>query len=352
MGTTFLQTSSLYKVYSTLEKEAWNSYVSRSFVFDFYHTCDYHLMDSQGDPFLFVYEKDDIFLAIPLIKRKIDGAPYFDCTCVYGYTGPLTNMDFSELPADIIDDFISKLTIYFKSQGIISVFCVLHPLLNQSLLLNATDGLVNVGKTVAIDLRISLEEQIAQYRRPIRMKVNQLRNKGFEIRLIDTENQLNQFADIYRENMTKVGASERYLFDNTYFNKFMNATDFKTELLAAYYQDKMVAGAMVVLTNNIMQLHLAGTSSEFRKESPMKLIFDEACLLGRKRGMHFMHLGSGVGGKEDSLFHFKQGFSENTFDFTTWRYIVDKKIYNELVQSKLDGNEAPNTDLFPLYRFI
>lgn len=352
MGTTFLQTSSLYKVYSTVEKEAWNSYVSRSFVFDFYHTCDYHLMDSKGVPFLFVYEIEEFFIAIPLIKREIEGTPYFDCTCVYGYTGPLANIDFSEVPKDVINDFISKLTIYFNSQYIISVFCVLHPLLNQSLLLNATNSLVNVGKTVAIDLRITLEEQIAQYRRPIRMKINQLRNKGFEVRLINTESQLIQFADIYRENMTKVGASEHYLFDNTYFIEFMNAVDFKAELLAAYYQDKMVAGAMVTLTNNIMQLHLAGTSNEFLKESPMKLIFDEACLLGRKRGMHFMHLGSGVGGKEDSLFHFKQGFSENTFDFTTWRYIVNKKIYNELVQRKLAGNEAPDTDLFPLYRFV
>lgn len=357
MNTSLAKTISIsnvlsYKIVNISEKEVWDHYVRRARIADLYHTRDYHLLDSQGESFLFVYEKDDLFIAFPLIKRAIDGSIYFDCTSVYGYTGPISNVDFSEIPLNICYEFERLFDGYLKSANIVSVFCVLHPLSNQQFLLKRPDRLVQVGKTIAVDLRQSLEEQRLQYRRPIRMKINQLRRKGFEVRLADSTDQLRQFAEIYRENMIKVGASKKYLFDDAYFEDFMNAIDFKPELLLAYYQDQPVAGAMVAMTNNIMQLHLAGTRIEFFKESPMKLLFDEACLLGRSREMQFMHLGSGVGGKEDSLFHFKRGFSEKLCNFTTWRYIVNEDVYEALVDKKLAGRERPDTSLFPLYRFI
>lgn len=352
VSTVAITESSSYKAINIKERESWSYYIKRAFISDFYHTCDYHMLDTQGDSFLFVYEEGKIFIAVPMVKREIEGSPYFDCTSVYGYTGLLSNIDFLEMPSNIWHNYQKCLDQYLKSENIVSFFCVIHPLSNQHLLLEKTENLTKVGKTIAIDLLQSLEDQRTQYRRPFRMKINQLRRKGFEIRLADSKEQLIEFSEIYRENMIKVGASSKYFFDYQYFEDFMSARDFKPELLVAYYQNEMVAGAMVALTSNIMQLHLAGTRNEFLKESPMKLIFDEACLLGRARDMHFLHLGSGVGGKEDSLFHFKRGFSERAFDFTTWKYIVDKKVYDKLIQEKLTGSTILDTNLFPLYRFI
>lgn len=357
MNTSLAKTISIsnilsYKVVNISEKEIWNHYVREARLADLYHTRDYHLLDTQGEPFLFVYETADLFIAFPMIKRPIEGSSYFDCTAVYGYTGPISNVDFSEIPLNICYEFEKLFEAYLRSANFVSVFCVLHPLSNQQFLLRQSDRLIQVGKTIAVDLQQTLEEQRMGYRRPIRMKINQLRRKGFEVRLADSAEQLQQFAQIYRENMIKVGASTKYLFDDAYFEDFMNASDFKPELLLAYYQDQPVAGAMVALTNDIMQLHLAGTRVEFFRESPMKLLFDEACLLGRAREMRFMHLGSGVGGNEDSLFHFKRGFSEKLCNFTTWRYIVDEDVYETLVNEKLAGRPRPETSLFPLYRFV
>jgi hypothetical protein len=352
VNTISIKNSSGYKVINTVEKERWNYYIKQSYSYDFYHTCDYHTMETSGDPFLFVYEQEKMFIAIPLIKRKIDASFYFDCTSVYGYTGPLSNIDFLHISAAVWDDFNTVFENFLLTEKIVSVFTILHPLFNQHDFLKKKHCLHNVGKTVALDLKQSVEEQRAQYRRPIRMKINQLRRNGFEIRMANTREQLDEFALIYRENMMKVGASDRYLFDNKYFENFMNAEDFKTDLLLAYYNNRMVAGAMVVSTGNIMQLHLAGTCNEFLKESPMKLIFDEASLLARSKDLHFLHLGSGIAGNEDSLFHFKRGFSDCLFDFVTVRYIVDETIYNKLVNDKLGNDEKPNINLFPLYRFI
>ncbi|HWV73131.1 MAG TPA: GNAT family N-acetyltransferase, partial [Pseudosphingobacterium sp.] len=271
------------------------------------------------------------------------------CTSVYGYSGPISNVNFASLPIEFLDKFYLFFLSFLHSQKIVSIFSVLHPLSDQQILLNRTESLHPIGKTVAINLRLPIEEQRLQYRRPIRLKINQLRRKGFTVRLTKSLDKLHVFAEIYRENMIKVGASDKYIFDDKYFEEIMGSADFDTELLLAYYQEEIVAGAMMVFTNNIVQLHLAGTRNEFLKESPMKLIFDEASLIGRAREMHYLHLGSGVGGKEDSLFHFKRGFSDCLFDFTTWRYIVNPEIYNELVLARAGKVDA---SLFPLYRFV
>lgn len=335
------------------EKDTWNHYIKESTEFDFYHTYDYHLMDHGGDPFIFVYQEGSRFLSLPFIKRKIEQTPYFDCTSVYGYTGALTNIDRTNFVDDgFIDRFSDALKKFLLKENIICCFSVLHPLFDQKAIFKSIkDGqLLDVGQTVAINLQTSLEEQRSKYRRPIRMKVSQLRRKGYEVHRADSELQLREFITIYRENMIKVGASEKYFFEDEYFERFMHATDYQTELLLACYENKIVAGAMVVLTNDIMQLHLAGTRSEFFSESPMKLIFDEATLLGRARDARLLHLGSGVGGKADSLFHFKIGFSDNLFDFTTWQFIANETIYNELVQNKIERGLTPNPLYFPLYR--
>ncbi|WP_134091915.1 GNAT family N-acetyltransferase [Olivibacter sp. XZL3] len=355
-----LQTSSSFKVLTLQEKDLWNRYLHEACESDFYHTWEYHALDKQGQAFMFIYEREDLFIGVPLIKRPIPGTGYYDCTSVYGYVGPFSNKDLLAIQDSIKQDFHLVFRDYLQSQKIVTVFAVLHPLFKQQGLLaggftvqdNASCELKPVGKTIAIDLKQSLDEQRLQYRRPIRMKINQLRKKGFTVKVAESEKELHEFIDLYVENMAKVNASEKYFFEQAYFENFMLSTSFSPRLLVAYYEDRMVAGAMIGMTKQVVQLHLAGTRNEFLRESPMKLIFDEASLIGRANNMQYLHLGSGVGGAEDSLFHFKRGFSENVFDFVTWRYIVDHSVYVDLVEEKINGKTAPDVDLFPLYRFV
>lgn len=351
-STVYIDNELSYKVLGITQKKCWNDYIKRSLSYDFYHTWDYHVLDTAGSPLLFVYEQEGLFIALPLIKREINGSDYFDCTSAYGYTGPLSNVDFAEIPINTSTRFFLALEEYLLSIRIVSLFSVLHPLMNQFDFLKRKISLSKIGNTIGLDLRQSLEQQRLQYRRPVRQKINQLRRNGFIVKLADSAEQLLEFAAIYRENMTKVGASSRYFFDDKYFHDFINSQDYEAELLVAYYQNRMVAGALVTFGKTIMQLHLSATSNDFLRESPMKLIFDEASLLGRAKDMHILHLGSGIGGREDSLFHFKRGFSECLYDFATVRYIVDPQVYNNLVEAKIKNSEAPNTDLFPLYRFL
>ena len=68
-----------------------------------------------------------------------------------------------------------------------------------------------------------------------------------------------------------------------------------------------------------------------------------------------MHLGGGVGSVQDSLFHFKAGFSKIRNDFLTWQFIVQPAVYDLLVNEKLRNNLSSsdrdsNSFYFPYIR--
>src|SRR5690606_226324 len=138
-------------------------------------------------------------------------------------------------------------------------------------------------------------------------------------------------------------------FSKQYFYDFLATEDFNSKLLVAKFDEEIVAGAIFTYTDKIMQYHLAGTTEKFIRETPMKLIIDEARLLANELGVVHLHLGGGVGGHDDdSLFRFKSGFSKNFKQFSVWKYIVDEEQYHQLVESRKNSNQSSN--FFPLYR--
>ena len=80
-------------------------YVKNSAEYDFYHTWYYHSLDQTGDPFLFIYEESNNFIAFPLLDRKIEDSDLSDLTSVYGYTGPISNLKFEELNDAFMENF-------------------------------------------------------------------------------------------------------------------------------------------------------------------------------------------------------------------------------------------------------
>jgi hypothetical protein len=71
----------------------------------------------------------------------------------------------------------------------------------------------------------------------------------------------------------------------------------------------------------------------------------------KERKNLWMHLGGGVGGKQDSLFRFKAGFSHSRHPFRTLRVVLDKAAYAELVRAHDPTVDPTQLDgFFPLYR--
>ena len=323
----------------------WEIIVKSSAKYDFYHTSFYHKIDNNFSSLLFVAEDELDFLALPLVLRPIGQALWVDFTSVYGYCGPISNRKNFDFDQYFIDFFEFKLKEYCRENNVISLFSRLHPLIVHQTIFRNIGEVSPINKTVAIDLKLSPEEQKRQYRKSTKSELNQLRRKGFYVVEAKSTEDLERFIEIYYETMDRVKASPYYYFSKEYFLSFLRNNYFQNKLLLAKFEDKIIAGAIFTITDKIMQYHLAGTTEEFIKVTPMKLILDEARLLGNDLSLDYLHLGGGVGGSDDDpLFRFKSGFSKSCFQFSVWKYIFNEEVYNQLSENKGDSS------FFPLYR--
>jgi hypothetical protein len=267
------------------QEREWKQIVQRSLDYDSYHTWQYHSLTKDGTPVLLVYNEGDNFIAIPLLKRNIPNSDLFDMTSVYGYTGPISNLTFNAIPMQMKENFKKELIMFFKVNKIVSVFSRLNPLLSQLPLMSTFQGIHDNGNGVVIDLHQSPEEQRSNYETSLLKQIKKLKNLGFSVQDKKNPEAIKEFADIYTENMKRVGATDYYMFTEEYFRKFLNSMDFHSKLIMVYHEGKAVCGGIVLFTQKIIQSHLSATKTSYLKYSPAKLLTDEISQLGRQLGM-------------------------------------------------------------------
>lgn len=340
----------MISIYTIEDKAAWTTIINRAAAYDFYHTWYYHNLDGAENSRLYVYEEGEHFIAFPLVKRVIPGTEYFDLTCVYGYTGPISDRPFDVQDRYFFDRFRHEFLNVLKEEKIVSVFSRLHPFFQQDLLLQDFSGVFPNGKSVAIDLRVPLEVQRSAYHKSYRQQIRILREKGYEVRASNAEQAIQTYAAIYIENMKRVGAADYYLFTPAYFKQLLASPEYDSKLMLVYLNDEIVSGGVVICTNKIMQLHLMSTRTEHLNLSPPKLVVEETSILGRELGYEFINLGGGLNFKEDSLFKWKAGFTKLFLDYNSWRFVVNHAVYNQLLASQ-GIDPALQVDFFPLYRY-
>ncbi|MEL0456410.1 peptidoglycan bridge formation glycyltransferase FemA/FemB family protein [Flavobacteriaceae bacterium SZ-1-7] len=340
--------SSLVEIYT---KQEWDACIKRCDFFDFYHTYDYHQLAKLDDefPVLLKYENNGVLIAIPLLIRKINGTTYKDATSVYGYPGPITKGVTSNFDNTIFKNF---LTDYFESNNFISVFSRLNPYIkSQCPALSGMGNIVNHGKVVNINIKLPLKEQRKTFQSRLRTHINKSR-RNCSIKEASSENDLQEFINIYYENMDRVNAKISYYFSKAYFEKIMKSKDFESIILLATDNETKttISGCLFVITNNIVQYHLSGSKNDFLYLTPTKLLIDEMRILATKRNLDFFNLGGGLGGRaDDSLFRFKSSFSKDFKNFNLWKWIVNNDVYQDLAESK---RAVSDSDFFPLYRSV
>lgn len=338
-----------YQNFTIRDKKEWDAYINRSKTYEVYHSWYYHSLNKEGEPILFVHEEGEFFIALPVIKRKIDDSPFYDMTSAYGYCGPLSNIDLSTLSAATIAHFKTAFVSFMKKEKAVCIFSRLHPFLNQHYILESIGGLQENGTTLYMDLSMSIEEQRGKYEKRLSRQVRKLREKGYIIKEVNSPEDIKNFTAMYCKNMDRVNASSHYYFDEQYFADLLNAEGFDNKLILIYDGEELICGALILLSDDIIRNHLSATSPEYLKESPSKLLTDEISMIGRRLGKKIFHLGGGVGGKEDSLFMFKKYFSDLQMQDRIWCYINDNTAYNDLVL-KAGAEANGESNYFPLYR--
>ena len=338
------------------DKNQWNSVIDSMLSADFYHTYDYHhLSKKEGEtPVLVLYKEGDQSIALPLLLREIENTSYFDATSAYGYAGPISNLEDTQL---LDGRFQQHVREYFKKEGIVSVFSRLNPFIpEQEELLSDLGQISAVGHVVNIDLSLSVNDQLKGYHKRLRTYINKAR-RHYHTKLATTPEEVDIFIELYYETMKRVGAQPYYFFKSSYFHELFNCSHFNSDLLLAIdnESDQIIGGAWFITKNGVSQYHLSGIKNSFLKLNPLKLLIDEMRNIGNERGYKHINLGGGVGNSADSLYHFKSGFSKHTKQFKLWKLIVDQKIYDDLVSDLINSSDYKNNqhsfpDFFPFYR--
>lgn len=352
------------EILNTSQNAEWTDVLAECAAHDFYHLPGYHALAErrgEGEAQLFVYRDEAGVIALPLLIRALDTVPgleeagrgWCDANSVYGYAGPIAS---SASPATkTVSGFQTALESSLREMRVASLFSRLHPLLPQRNLVNGLGEYVPTGTTVSIDLTLPLTAQRERMREAHRRSAQKARDEGLVVVEDREKAHLARFVEIYRENMTRVQASDYYFFDQAYFDELFASLGESARLFVALADGKVACGAMFIFSGGIVQYHLGGTATEFLRLGPTKLLMDEVRIAATKEGCTALHLGGGLGGQRDSLFQFKSGFSDRTHEFAVWRWILDAEKYDALSQararwSEREGKILAGGEYFPLYR--
>jgi len=336
-------------------KKDWDTVLSMVDVYDFYHTYDYHHISKKVEeqPVLIKYTEKDKLIVLPLLLREVPESQFYDFTSVYGYAGPLTKNVDHNFDNSI---FLKEIKDYLVDNNIISVFSRLNPFIPyQEICLRNFGEIPSLSHIVNIDVTRDLEEQKQSYHKRVRTHINKARRECY-VKTAESKDEVMAYIDLYYANMKRVNAKKEYFFNQDYFFQLLESQDFNTRILLAIAKEtnKIIAGAMFIETNKIVQYHLSGSDFEYLNLFPIKLLIDEMRIIASQENCKFLNLGGGVGSKEDSLFYFKSSFSQDFKNFTIWKCISDIEKYEALIVEKM----KPNCDnfvknctyFFPCYR--
>jgi hypothetical protein len=304
----------------------------------------------------FVYQEDELSFLWPYLLKPIAGTDGFhDATSAYGYPGPVGSSDGAFLARAW-----EALVEHWKSRGVVSAFTRFHPLLENSQLLEAIPearaGIRDCGNTVSIDLTLPAEVQTQQYHKNLRYDIRKGREAGLETFADEQWAHIDAFVGVYQDTMARCGSRPEYVVDAAWVGRFREALGGQARLFVTTKGDAVAAAMIVITYGEYVHCHLIGSAPEFASLSPSKVLLDDVRQWGSRNGYTSMHLGGGLGGREDALYQFKRKFSPRTHMFRTGSWILNEAQYRSLEAKNRERLAAEGIDpgeihYFPAYRY-
>lgn len=332
--------------------EVWNEIVRRFLRYDVYYMSGYvkaFQIHGDGEPQLLFYEANGLKAIYVYMKRKTAIEGYFDSVTPYGYGGVLFEGDTSE---ENLRAFWNAYVEKMIEENIIDNFVRYHPVLGNAIPMKPVSTVIDLGKTIAIDL--SSEEVI--WNNIISKNRNMIRKaekNGVEIRHGKDIELFKDFKRIYNTTMEKDHAEEYYFFEDSFYESIHRDLYDNYEMFYAVLDGQIIAMSIMLYANKQMHYHLSGSMMEYRNLAPSNLLLYKAALWGCKQNFKTFHLGGGVGSGEDNLYKFKAAFNRNSdYQFSIGKEIFDQEKYDELVQERANRDQTfnPQSSYFPLYR--
>ena len=344
---------SLY-VYTIDEFEQWDKIVRSFKSYDVYYLSGYtkaFQMHGDGQPILFYYEDDEIRGINVVMRRDISTDSYFygriasdtlfDFITPYGYGGWLIEGEGNK------DLLFSSYEKWCQSNNIVSEFVRFHPILNNAESSKPFYDVVPLGNTISMDLS-SPDKIWENFTSKNRNMVRKAQKSGVKIYRGQLPSIYNTFKEIYNLTMDSDNAKPYYYFNDEFYDSILNDLKNEAQVFWAEYDGKIIAASIMISANEYMNYHLSGSLREYQSLAPTNLLLYNAAIWGFSNGYKSLHMGGGVGSKEDGLYKFKSAFNRNE----TKLFSIGKKIYLNDVYENLSKmkNIDFETGFFPKYR--
>lgn len=330
----------------------WGGWVERC-RHDFHHLPRYAALEATrmgGTAVAYAFVEGDDVALLPLVLRAVPGHPdWLDGVSPYGYSGPV----FSRQDAALAARAIAAMGHRMREHGLCAAYVRTHMLLHQPLdAMRALGRVVAHAPTAWIDLTRTEAEQWADYRAVHRNLVRRASRAGLEASMDPDWVRFEEFYEVYAQTMEDLGARWSG-FARDYLQGLRRALGPAVSLCLVDHQGQVAAGGVFTECDGIVQYHFSGTASAKRSLSPSRLMIDHVRRWAAGRGHRALHLGGGVGGRDDALFRFKRGFSRARAMVHTWQVVPDRARYDALVAEweRRSGRAAAEvSDFFPVYR--
>ena len=280
-------------------------------------------------------------VAFGCILREIPGAGGLrDVTTPYGFSGPV-----AAGPEPPVERFWALYEEWAREHGIVSTFVRFHPLTaNQR---HAPPGArLERLADVAIWRLDRGGDLFAEMHRSHRNKCRKARAAGVEVTREPAPADLDDFSALHEDTMRRRGASAFYFFPAEYWDAL--ATGFGDRLVRfdARLDGALVASELCLAGPRWLHYHMGVTSETGRSVGAANALVYEAACWGREVALEQLNLGSGLGGREDSLWAFKQRFSPDPGR----QFWIGKVVHDEGAYARLAGEAAGGDGFFPAYR--
>ena len=298
---------------------------------DIYFTPEYGIACEYSDDAIWelCQYKDLIYV---YLKKPIEceGKTYYDLITPYGYSG------YYYEKKETYDEFIPIFRKEAKEKNYITEVLRQNPYLN----INISGYNIITSKTIygiEIDNFDNYFKNIL--RSSPRCKYNKAFKNNLKFEFISIENSILQdkFVKLYNLNMNKLNASKYYYFNDDYFKSLENIKN--NNLILIRNKDNNIIGSSIIFTyNDIIHYHLSCNDKSINCITDFLLITTLKIL-----GINKLFILGGGLKDGDNLSKFKKKLSNKEFQYTIYKNILNKEIYDKLCQNTIN-------DFFPSYR--
>jgi len=262
---------------------------------------------------------------------------YYDLITPYGYSG------FYFEKQETYDEFIPLFRYESIKKNYITEVVRQNPYIN----IKITNYDIIISKNT-MGIKISNYKNLDEYLNTTHKDNKRGYNIGLKNNLVlqwehFNEENLKKFKNVYEETMSNLNSSKYYYFNENYYNSLINMKE-NIKFVNIYKDNILIASCIIFKYKKFLHYHLGGSLLEYRYLRPNNFLHCNVIKYGIENNYDLYHLGGGLK-DNDTLFEFKNKIGNIKFNYTIYKNIVNKDVYERIKNFSYENNEK-----FPIHR--